>query len=278
MAFQAKRQANWDRQFKFSAILSDFQDHLAWMENASQSVEDNFDLTRVHYGPHDRQWVEWAPTKYNGGPIVPTVIHGGYWRALRAEDHRFALNGLETFGGAVSNIEYRLLPEFRLDDLVFDIKTALLQLSEVLPKKSRLLLVGHSAGAHLAVSAACAPEVSPILAGVVAISGIYDLAPVSHSFLQAELKLTGAEITAHSLLGIHLDVPVMCIVGANETAEFQRNSDQMAEGAGAHLLKVTDCHHMSILKNLGNPDSPMIAAIKNWVDNKERVPGEVNSI
>lgn len=59
--------------------------------------------------------------------------------------------GFAAAGTSVANLEYRLMPGVRLSDCVSDVQEGLVSLLDALPA-SRLLLVGHSAGAHLAVS------------------------------------------------------------------------------------------------------------------------------
>lgn len=267
----------WDPQFRFSDVLEDFDDWLGWRDAASRAAEQSLSFERIAYGAHDRQWIETTECGPVQSSLVPVFIHGGYWRSLSAEDHRCVLTGLSSLGNRCANAEYRLMPEFRLDDLVGDAVAALARLARLYPAETRFVLVGHSAGAHLAVSTALKSRLSNRLAGVVAVSGIYDLAPVAKSFLQDEIGLTDEEIRSHSLIGASIGVPLLCVVGGDETDEFKRQSLAMAESAGAGHLVVRGAHHLSILSDLNSQKSPLIDALGVWLNNVSH-PAEVDTI
>lgn len=267
----------WNPQFRFSDVLEDFDDWLRWRDSASRAAERSLSFERIAYGAHDRQWIETTECGPVQSAVVPVFLHGGYWRSLSAEDHRCVLTGLSGLGNRCANVEYRLMPEFRMDDLVGDAIAALTRLARLYPNDTRFLLVGHSAGAHLAVSAALKAGLSERLAGVVAVSGVYDLAPVAKSFLQDEIGLTDDEILSHSLIGASTGAPLLCVVGGNETDEFKRQSLAMAESAGAGHLVVRGAHHLSILSDLNSQKSPLIDALGVWLNNVSH-PAEVDTI
>lgn len=267
----------WNPQFRFSDVLEDFDEWLRWRDAASRAAERSLSFERFAYGAHDRQWIETTECGTVQSRVVPVFIHGGYWRGLSAEDHRCVLTGLSSLGKRCANAEYRLMPEFRLNDLVSDAVAALGRLAELYSGDTRFLLVGHSAGAHLAVSTALRAGLSDRLAGIAAISGVYDLAPVAKSFLQEEIRLTDEEIRSHSLIGASLDIPLLCIVGGDETDEFKRQSLAMSESAGAGHLIVRGAHHLSILADLNSQKSPLIDALGVWLNSSSH-PAEVDTI
>lgn len=234
----------WDSQFKFSEILTDFAGSLQAMETASDQVSQSHAFQRASYGPHPRQWVEWTVGE---GPetLLPVILHGGYWRALEAETHRFMVPAFLRHGAGCANVEYRLMPEIRLADVVSDAVAGLRLLAEMFPK-AEMVLVGHSAGAHLAVSALSDPGVAARTRGVIALSGVYDLAPVAQSFLQQELQLTPEEISGLSLGPDPARVPVLYVNGSAETHEFLRGSAAMATTANAGWRVLEGANHMSL--------------------------------
>ncbi|WP_299295797.1 alpha/beta fold hydrolase [uncultured Tateyamaria sp.] len=236
-------QSYWDSQFRFSTILPDFAHCLDAMQQQSDAFARGRHFERIPYGDYPRQWVEITPGT-GSEPVIPVVIHGGYWRALDAERHRVMMAGLLAQGPHVANIEYRLMPELRLADLVADVAGALAALAQHLPGH-RFVLVGHSAGAHLALAAASDPITAPHIRGTIAISGLYELWPVAQSFLQAELHLTQAEIAAHTLDPDGVQSPVLFLTGADKTHEFHRQSARMAQGARTAWQCLPDTHHMT---------------------------------
>jgi len=237
-------QAFWDRQLKFSEVIPGFTDALDRMAQDSDAVAQQHAFSRAAYGDHSRQWVEWTE---GTGPnsVLPVVIHGGYWRALEAEAHRFMIPAFLSAGSAVANIEYRLMPEVRLADVVADVKTALLRLAQIFPD-ARFVLIGHSAGAHLALSALTDDALAARTLGVLSLSGVYDLAPVRLSFLQSELALTGDEV-AEFTLSPHADrPPVLYINGSDETPEYLRGGALMSQAKNADWHVIDGADHMSL--------------------------------
>ena len=235
----------WDSQLRFSAILPGFEAALERMSAESACVGESAPLERRDYGDHPRQWVEWAIG--DGFPdVLPVIVHGGYWRALRAEDHRFLIPHLRSLGASVANIEYRLMPDVRLGQVVADVAAALHCLSEVHPR-AQFLLIGHSAGAHLALSAIADLTIAGRTRGIIALSGVYDLAPLPHSFLQDEIGLTLDEVRDHSLGPSGSRPPVLYVNGSAETHEFLRGSAVMASHgrSGWHVIDGAD--HMTLL-------------------------------
>jgi len=218
-------QAFWDSQLKFSSFVPDFAQLVENMHTQSDVVAETHGSTRSAYGPDQRQWVEWLAGT-GSDATLPVVIHGGYWRAMTAEMHRFMLPGFAAHGCAVANVEYRLIPEVRLSDIVADVTRALTHLAAEFPK-AQLILIGHSAGAHLALSAMVDDALKARTDGILALSGVYDLTPVAHSFLQAELTLTPQEIDDFMLRPAPDRPATLYVNGSAETPEFLRGSAVM---------------------------------------------------
>lgn len=236
--------AYWNSQFQFSSVLPDFAACLADMADRSAAFGSGRAFERHTYGSDARQWVE---TCVGTGPetVLPVVIHGGYWRALEAETHRAMMDGLTALGAHVGNLEYRLMPGVRLGAVVEDVQAGLKEIADQFPK-AKLVLFGHSAGAHLALSALIEPAIAARTRGAIAISGIYELWPVAQSFLQDELHLLRSEIAAHTLGPDQPRPPVLYLTGANETHEFQRQSARMATAPRAAWQQIPDTHHMTV--------------------------------
>lgn len=241
----------WERQFSLRQVLPDFEEWLNRMQTKSDAVSSTLGLRRVAYGDDPRQWVEFCG-ETSRHPVIPVFIHGGYWRALEAERHRFVLPTLQAAGGLAANVEYRLLPDVSLAEIVDDARTAVRCIAEQTGK--RALVIGHSAGGHLASMVALTePE---HVVGAIAISGLFDLQPLPFSFLASEVGLTSQDVAGLSPLlewqgsAAH----VTAVVGGNETAEFLRQAHMFGSTHGAAVCVVEDEHHMSILDHLADPD------------------------
>lgn len=254
----------WNSQFQFTKLLPDFETCLSQMQSRSDAVREELSLQKVAYGSHPRQWFE-VSGQPSPGDLLPVFIHGGYWRALEAERHRFVLPVLKSITGAVANLEYRLMPEVRLSDIVDDACAGLRILSE--QTSCRLVPVGHSAGGHLAVT--CAMRLWDTVAGAVSISGLYDLTPLQWSFLREEIGLRPDDIEGHSPLefwsGRSAD-RITVAVGARETSEFQRQAHIFASSHGARFLSIPDTHHMSVLDDLARSDGALMTHIADLIE------------
>ena len=119
------------------------------------------------------------------------VVHGGFWRPMFDRVHlRPMTEALAAAGWATVTPEYRRVPG-RPDLAVGDVHAALRAIAEW-PEfvGRRVLLVGHSAGGHLALQAAATLPPPHAPAGVLA------LAPVADLRRAQELRLDGDAVQA----------------------------------------------------------------------------------
>lgn len=135
----------------------------------------------VRYGEHDDQFVHvYKPTSDPVGTVVS--IHGGYWRAKYGLDLNAPMaEHLSSNGWRVLNVEYRRVEPDSTGvwpDMAADIVAAC-QLAE---DTGPTVLLGHSAGGHLALWAAAQ--------GAVKADSVVALAPVSDLFLADGLELS----------------------------------------------------------------------------------------
>lgn len=109
-------------------------------------------------------------------PLV-AFVHGGAWqfgdKARRLTDRKAAFCRAE--GWHFASINFRMVPEVPVDTMVADLSAAVSAIhartAELGVDPRRIVLMGHSSGAHLAAMVACNPAAAPLLAGVVANDG-----------------------------------------------------------------------------------------------------------
>lgn len=115
------------------------QDHIV---HKTEPVGDRIS----HYGPDENQVIEFFGEANTGKRIV--LIHGGYWRPTIDRAHlRPLAKALAERNFKIALIEYRRV-QGRPSDYRDDTLDALHSL-----KESEMILVGHSAGGHLALLA-----------------------------------------------------------------------------------------------------------------------------
>jgi arylformamidase len=144
----------------------------------------------LRYGPRERNRIDFLKAA-DGGPTL-LFIHGGYWQTRAKETFTVFAGGPMAHGINVALIGYTLAPDATLDEIVAEIHQGLDFLTAQLPglggDRNRIVVSGWSAGGHLTSMALSHPQVK---AGM-AISGIYDLEPIRHSYLNAKLGLDEA--------------------------------------------------------------------------------------
>lgn len=192
--------------------------------------------TRIEYGPHPAQFgYLYTPAGVDGPVPVVMLLHGGYWSADFHLNLATSLaSELARRGVAAWNVEYRRVgagggwPETSAD-----IETALAATATLLPDHSAVPLdttdvriVGHSAGAQLAVWVAGQRDCPVRPTRVVSQAGALDLAS------RAATRSGGAALTAlfgvpyaddpqlyrdaSPLHRVPTGVPTVCIHGADD--------------------------------------------------------------
>ena len=190
-------------------------------------------------------------------------IHGGYWRSLHKSDFSFLAKPFLGAGLSVAAINYRLCPSVPISDVVEDCRQALAWIitngaTHELPV-ARIALAGHSAGGQLVAMlyatdwAQLQCDASCIIGGM-ALSGVYDLEPLIHCSMNADLHLNHHIARGASPIKLKptLTVPLHLAVGAHESPAFCAQSRQLAaawpeicdtpeEVEGANHFTIVDC-------------------------------------
>jgi len=245
--------AELDRQLSPSLSAKDFMSVLTRHEEMTAALQGAEDLRRwtdVAYGEGARQRYDVTAPATDAGAGLPCLafIHGGFWQEGSKAGAGFAARGYAEAGWAHVAIGYTLAPEATLAQILAEIGAALRHLrahaGDYGIDPDRIVLAGHSAGAHLAASvlAGLAGEDLPAaLAGYVLISGVYDLAPVAASYVNDAVGMTPVDVEALSPL-LYLpaaDRPVHLMIGADEPEAFRRQSDALAALWGRELKRIS---------------------------------------
>jgi len=230
----------------------------------------------IAYGPSEAETLDLFPA---GRPRAPLhmFIHGGYWQALDKSDSSFVAEALVDAGVTVAVVNYGLCPTVALDDIVTQMRRAVLWLwrhaIEYGADPGRLQVSGHSAGGHLVgmlmatdwtrldASAPC-----DLVHSGVAISGLFDLDPLRHTTINDKVGMDAAAARRNSPLFLDPAAPaspLLLAVGSLESQGFHRQSDAMAaawekKGVAAERMELTGCHHLSAVEALADPDSPLL--------------------
>lgn len=214
----------------------------------------------IAYGDGERHTMDVFAA--GAGPSV-MFIHGGYWQALDKSFFSHMAAGLNARGITVAVPSYDLCPNVRLGDIVEQMRIACAALHR--DTNAPVIVSGHSAGGHLS---ACLLATEAHVPAAYAISGIFELAPLIPTSLNAALRLDHAEAEALSPLlwpapeGKLLDA----VAGADESGEFLRQSADIAGawgqgGATTRCDAIAAANHFTVIAPLADPASAMCARV-----------------
>jgi arylformamidase len=201
---------------------------------------------------------------------VLVFIHGGYWRSLDKSDFSFIAPAFNAAGAMVVVPNYALCPAASIEQITWQMVHALQWVwrnaAEHGGDPQRMVVAGHSAGAHLAaMMLSCrwkqvADDLpAQLVSGAMAISGIYDLEPLRHvAFLQSDLHLSPASVKRLSPAFFPRPKGKLhAAVGAAESQEFLRQNQLIRDVWGPTAVPVCETlpgrNHFDVLESLVDP-------------------------
>ena len=219
----------------------------------------------IAYGPGPREVLD----LFEAGPDAPIAVflHGGYWQALDKSWFSGIAPALLAHGVSLAIPSYDLCPDVRLGVILRQVRAAVDAVRE--RSGARPVVFGHSAGGHMAACMLSEGRAS----AAVAISGVFDLAPLIPTSLNTALDLEAREAAA--LSPVHWPVPngstpggtvLDCLVGAEESPEFLRQSRMMADHWGGRGVEtryeaLPGLNHFTVLDPLFDAESRVVARI-----------------
>lgn len=206
-----------------------------------------------------------------GSPVL-VFVHGGYWQALSAAASMYLAPGALALGWSYAAIEYTIAPAGAVESMVGECRDGLGAVIAALTDRlgappHRVVLAGHSAGAHLAAMVAVAGEPPAAVDRVVLVSGVFDLRPLLRTTVNDPLGLD--ELRAGRLSPQLLEVAAPCRDGRTEVVVAWGDDDTKAFAAQSlafvgHLeargvravgFECAGRHHFDIVDDLVRPDT-----------------------
>ena len=224
----------------------------------------------VRYGPGDGETLDIYPTPAANAPVL-VFIHGGYWRSSDKGLHAFLAPSFTAEGALVVVPNYALCPAVGIEHIALQLARCLAWVHRHAAlyggDPSRIVVAGHSAGAHLAaMMLSCRwKDVDPALpaqlvSGALAISGLYDLEPLRLApFIRDDIRLAPASVRRLSPAFFPRPrKPLVTAVGGDETSEFKRQSALIRDQWGPTSVPASEvipsANHFTILHNLADPN------------------------
>ena len=192
------------------------------------------------YGSGPRRGLDlYAPADASHAPVAVFFYGGGWTEGARAE-YRFVGATLAAHGIVTIVPDYRLYPEVRYPAFIQDgaaaIAWARTHAADYGGDPHKLFLIGHSAGAYIAMMLALDPEwlapygIAPRdLAGVVGISGPYDFLPLDTDQLRDIFAPAQPLSVSQPINHVGGAIPpVLLLTGSADHTVLPRNSYNLA--------------------------------------------------
>lgn len=265
-----------DRQYNNRARIPEHPQIFERWVRASAHVREGM-TTRLDlpYGDGPHETLDVFPAAKARSPVL-VFIHGGWWRSLDKSDHSFLAASLVGSGAMVVVPNYALCPG--TPEQPVSIETIALQMTRALAwvyrnaaiyggSPGRIVVAGHSAGAHLAAMMLCCDwqEVEAhlparVVQSALSISGVFDLEPIRQTpFLQDDLRLTPE--STERLSPARFRKPrgqLYAAVGALESEEFLRQNQLIQQAWGTGTVPVCEAipntNHFTVLHDLADPE------------------------
>jgi arylformamidase len=215
----------------------------------------------IAYGNRERTKFDLYPAHDRSAPCL-VFLHGGYWQRNSRQDFAMLVEGLAAHGWSVAIPGYSLAPDVSLTEIVHETSLALDWLAASGASNGiagPVVLSGWSAGAHLVALALH----HPIVTAGLAISGVFDLAPIRDTWLDTALKLTDEEITTLSPIRLPIvQKPLAIAYGSAELPALVWDSRKFHEarkaaGAPGELVVIAGADHFTVLEELRLADGAL---------------------
>ncbi len=234
---------------------------------ASANARAALPFETLRYGAGERETVDVVAAGRPGAPLF-FWIHGGYWRRMSKDDFSFVATPVAEAGAGVALVNYPLAPAATLDEIVNAVRSAFACVLDHAQRlgvdRARIVVGGHSVGAQLAgMLAADAP-----LAGLLGISGLYDLEPIRRSKINATIGMDLPAAARNSPLRCapRVACPLLLACGEREQPEFHRQQREYAAfwhgcGGTVEAIDAPGDDHFSVVLQLAGTTSPLTRAL-----------------
>ncbi|QGY40318.1 alpha/beta fold hydrolase [Pseudodesulfovibrio cashew] len=276
-------QAEIDREYNAVGMVADLKPYIDFDAKANAEARGSLRYEPdIPYGAGADETLDIFPAESPNAPVL-IFIHGGYWRSMSSKDFSLVAKGLAARGVTVVIPDYSLCPSVDIPEITRQTRAATAwvhaRIAEYNGSPDRIFACGHSAGGQQAGMLAATDWEREhgmprnAIKGVIPISGLFDLAPLRHSWLQPVLQLDAATVEGQSpLRNIPHDGPPMLVsVGDEESSEFKRQAEAYAEawragGNRAELVIQEARNHFTSFRDLNDPDAPFTRILAAFME------------
>ena len=282
-------------------VYADFtQDQLDWQYNNRERVDGHAEIM-ASYARRGDAFIEKAPHAFDlpfgdsaaevldvypaheSDELAPVVIflHGGYWFSRHKDDFRFIPAGFAPAGAMVVVVNYALIPEVDMAELVRQCRAAVAWTYNNAEQHGgdpqKLYIAGHSAGGHVTAMMYATDwdqwgVPKSAIKGGMAISGLYDLEPIRLNYMNPTLGFTEQTVAEYSPIHLSptLTAPLVFAVGGAETPEFLRHNKLLLgpwgdKGLHCKEVVVPGLNHFTVLENFSTEGMPLNTRMRHMM-------------
>lgn len=270
-------QAELDAQYEQRTLVPDVASYIkGWAARTAAAKADLRFHADTRYGDHADEALDLYRPENDAAPVL-IFLHGGAWRLLSKDESGYLAPLFAKADVMTVAVNFSNAPAASLDTMAAQIRRAVAFLrghvAEFGGDPERIYLAGHSSGAHLAAMAALEEPV----AGVILVSGVYDLEPVRLSARNEYLHLDDAAAARNSPLhALRPGLPPAIVAwGGGELDEFQRASRDCAtaweaQGAPVEQVFIPENNHFDMGDAFADPSSPLTRSMLRMMGQKRR--------
>ena len=225
----------------------------------------------IAYGALPRQMLDtYQPAAASAEAPVVVFFYGGAWRNGARGDYLFVGEALAACGCVAVLADYRLYPEVRFPDFVEDgaaaVAWARRHARQFGGDPRRLFVMGHSAGAHIALMLATDPRylagagMQPReLAGAIGLAGPYDFLPITSRRTAAIFDPPERWPQSQPINFVSgLEPPLLLLTGDDDNIVSPGNTTRLAAkvsglGGKVEVIRYPGEGHRSIIAALAAP-------------------------
>jgi acetyl esterase/lipase len=239
----------------------------------------------VRYGAQTRNSLDiYLPVKPVGAPVV-VYFHGGGWNSGDKSEYKFVGAALAEQGYVAVLPNYRLYPQVKFPAFMQDAALAVAwvhaRVSEWGADSQRVYLMGHSAGAHIAVLLGLNPAYlnavnldTRFLRGVIGLAGPYDFLPFKYKYMFDLFGPAARFPLSQPINFVRADAPPMLLLhGMQDTTVAPYNTQHLVSSLTAVGVPVTanyyaKANHGDLVAAFSIPARrrvPVLAAVSEFI-------------
>ncbi len=271
-----------DSEYNIELAVGDMGPYVEWFVGGSARARAELPcVLDLPFGPTRDETLDIFPARKPNAPVL-LFVHGGYWRTLSSKEFSLVARGPLAHNVTVVISNYSLCPKVTIAEITRQSRAAVAWLAHNIERYNgdpgRIFVAGHSAGGQQVGMLAATDWPGEyglpvdVVKGGIPISGLFDLRPFRHSWLQAKLQLDADLIERQSPL-FHIPSqapPLLVTLGGDESREFHRQSADYvaawrAAGHRANTFAQPGKNHLTAIAGFEDPASELCHALMDFI-------------